>query len=526
MTHLLHSGFLSAADAAPNRPALHVDGVTFSYSRLRSFASSLAATLQQRCTEGGSALAAVFADRSLTGFAGILGALLAGRGYVPLNTAFPAAVSRRMLQHADCRAVIVDSRAEGQLDALLEGVEQSLLMILPDNEDVGGISNRWPQHTFVGARDLAPAADWTPVSAPPDAVAYLLFTSGSTGSPKGVGVSHRNVRSFVNVMSRRYSFTSDDRFSQMFDTTFDLSVFDLFVAWEHGACVYCPPRNVLLNPDHFIREHDLTVWFSVPTVGSLMKRLGALKPGRYPSLKWSLFCGEPLRTELAGAWAAAAPCSILENLYGPTELTVACTVYRWDSMRSPSESSGGYVPIGLPNTGMTARVVDDHLQEVAPGEIGELLMAGSQCTAGYWRDDESTKRAYVRLDDGGEVFYRTGDRVERPSGDAPMRYVGRLDDQIKVLGHRVELGEVESLLRQEPGVQEAVAVGWPATSAGIVGIAAFVIGSDLDVADLRARMRQRLQAYAVPQTIRIMSNFPQNASGKVDRQALLQMLNA
>ena len=107
-----------------------------------------------------------------------------------------------------------------------------------------------------------------------------------------------------------------------------------------------------------------------------------------------------------------------------------------------------------------------------------------------------------------------------------MRYVGRLDDQIKVLGHRVELGEVESLLRQEPGVQEAVAVGWPATSAGIVGIAAFVIGNDLDVTDLRARMRQRLQSYAVPQTIRIMANFPQNASGKVDRQALLQLLNA
>ena len=526
MNHLLHSGFLSVSEATPDRPALHVDGLTFSYSNLRMFASSLAATLQQHSTGSGSELTAVFAERSRTGFAGILGALLAGRGYVPLNPVFPSAVSSRMLQHADCRAVIVDSRAERQLDALLENYQQSLVVILPDNEHVGEIRERWPRHTFVGAQDLAPAESWFPSSGSPDALAYLLFTSGSTGLPKGVGVSHRNVTSFVHTMARRYSFTCDDRFSQMFDTTFDLSVFDLFVAWQHGACVYCPPRNVLLNPDQFIREHDLTVWFSVPTIGLLMKQLGVLKPGRYPSLKWSLFCGEPLRTDLAEAWAAAAPASILDNLYGPTELTVACTVYRWDPSRSPSESSGGNVPIGSPNPGMTARVVDDCLRDVAPGQIGELLMAGTQCTAGYWRDDNATQRSYLRLPDGDELFYRTGDRVERPSGDGPLRYVGRVDDQIKVLGHRVELGEVESWLRREPGVQEAVAVGWPSTSAGIAGIAAFVIGSGLDIAAIRARMRQRLQHYAVPQTIRVLPTFPQNANGKVDRQALLRLLNA
>ena len=526
MTHLLHSGFVSASDVTPDRPALYVDGMTFSYSHLRMFAGSLAATLQQRSTGRGSKLTAVFAERSRTGFAGILGALFAGGGYVPLNPVFPSAVSRRMLQSADCPAVIVDSHAAGQLDALLEGFEESLLIILPDNEDVGTIGERWPRHTFVGADDLSPATAWTPVSPSPDALAYLLFTSGSTGLPKGVGVSHRNVTAFVHSMAQRYAFTGDDRFSQMFDTTFDLSVFDLFVAWEHGACVYCPPRSVLLNPDQFIREHGLTVWFSVPTVGLLMKQLGTLKPGRYPSLKWSLFCGEPLRTDLVEAWAAAAPASVLDNLYGPTELTVACTAYRWDPARSPSESSGGFVPIGFPNPGMTVRVVDDHLQDVAPGEVGELLMAGIQCTAGYWRDDKATQRSYVRLRDGDDLFYRTGDRVERPSDDGPIHYVGRVDDQIKVLGHRVELGEVESLLRQEPGVQEAVAVGWPTTSTGVAGIAAFVIGSGIDVVAIRARMRQRLQGYAVPQTIRVLPALPQNANGKVDRQALLRSLNA
>lgn len=526
MNRLLHSGFLAASEAMPDRPALHVEGVTVPYSQLRMLASRLAATLQHHSNGSGPALTAVFGERSVTEFAGILAALLAGHGYVPLNPVFPTAVSRRMLQHADCRALIVDARAEEQLDALLQGFEQSLLIVLPDNQHVGALRERWPQHTFVGALDLESDTAWTFRAVAPDAIAYLLFTSGSTGLPKAVGVSHRNVTSFVQTMVQRYNFTSDDRFSQMFDSTFDLSVFDMFVAWEHGACVYCPPRQVLLNPDQFIREHELTVWFSVPTVGLLMKQMGSLKPGRYPSLKWSLFCGEPLRTDLAMAWASAAPASILENLYGPTELTIACTAYRWDPLRSPSESSGGYVPIGLANTGMIARVVDEHLQDVAPGEIGELFMAGTQCTAGYWRDHQATQRSFLRLRGSDEIFYRTGDRVQQPSGDGPIHYVGRVDDQIKVLGHRVELGEVESILRQEPGVEEAVAVGWPSTGAGTAGIAAFVIGRGLDVAAIRGRMRQRLQGYAVPQTIRVIPTLPQNANGKVDRQALLRLLDA
>ena len=141
----------------------------------------------------------------------------------------------------------------------------------------------------------------------------------------------------------------------MFDTTFDLSVFDMFVAWQQGAAVCCPPRAALWNPAAFIRDEQLTVWFSVPSTAMLMNRLGALKPGAFPSLRWSLFCGERLPVETATAWAAAAPHSVVENLYGPTELTVACTAYRWDPSRSPAECEAGVVPIGYPLPGMHAR---------------------------------------------------------------------------------------------------------------------------------------------------------------------------
>ena len=230
----------------------------------------------------------------------------------------------------------------------------------------------------------------------------------------------------------------------MFDTTFDLSIFDLFVAWDRGACVYCPTRATLLNPARFIREHELTVWFSVPTVGLLMQRLGALKPARIPSLRWSLFCGEPLPIELAEAWSTAAPGSTIENLYGPTELTVACTAYRYDARRPADSAKGGIVPIGSPNHGMSARIVDDTLNEVSLGEVGELLMAGPQCVPGYWRDPVETSRAFVRLPDSGEVYLSNRrSRRARSAEEGPLRLRRTQGPSNQDLGYRVELGEIE-----------------------------------------------------------------------------------
>src|SRR5262249_5826857 len=159
------------------------------------------------------------------------------------------------------------------------------------------------------------------------------------------------------------------------------------------------------NPDGFIREKELTVWFSVPSVGMLMDRFGVLRPGRYPSLRWSLFCGERLPVDLATRWASAAPQSTVENLYGPTELTVACTAYRWDPARSPAECSKGTVPIGYPLPGMEARIVSGNdLTEVPPGSVGELLVTGPQLTGGYWKDSAVTELAYVCSNVGDSIF--------------------------------------------------------------------------------------------------------------------------
>ena len=176
---------------------------------------------------------------------------------------------------------------------------------------------------------------------------------------------------------------------------------------------------------------------------------------------------------------------------------------------------------------MEARIVNDDLSEVMPGSIGELLMTGPQLTPGYWKNPAATERG-VRTGsrEADAVFYRTGDRVRRPIGEEPMTFHGRVDHQVKVRGHRVELGEVESTLLEAPGVESAVALGWPTTAAGAAGIAAFVTGSDVDVPAVRVSIQSKLQTYAVPQTIRVLPDLPHNPNGKVDRQALLKLLDA
>jgi amino acid adenylation domain-containing protein len=454
----------------------------------------------------------------------VLGSLLAGNGYLPLNRGFPPARTRTMLARSECRSIIVDSASELQLAEVLEGIDYPLLIILADRDEPGELERRWPAHRFITRKALEPAAAWQERPKARDALAYVLFTSGSTGSPKGVMVAQRNVTHFVDAMVDRYQVNCRDRFSQTFDLTFDLSAFDMFVAWEAGACVCCPSQRTMLNPGSFIQEAGLTVWFSVPSVGVLMKRLGSLGPGHYPNLRLSLFCGEPLPVEIASSWADAAPNSIVENLYGPTELTIACTVHRWDPATSPAQCEREIVSIGHPLPGMIPMVVDANGVEVAPGEEGELLMAGPQVSLGYWRDPDQTSARFVVPAGKQELYYRTGDRVRSASGDQPLTYLGRLDHQIKVQGHRVELEEVEAVLRAEAGVEVAIALGWPLTSTGAAAIEVFVAGAKADMGSLREKLKHRLPRYAVPRKIHTIEQWPLNANGKIDRRQLQKHL--
>jgi amino acid adenylation domain-containing protein len=520
----LASGFLCASRKFPSRPALEVDGQSLTYIELEAIAASLAATLTNHLPFGEPALTAVFAHRSVTAFAGVLAALFRGHGYVPLNRTFPPERTRLMLERSGCKAIIVDAGSQEQLEAILPGIKEKMVLLLPDADDVHSLAVRFPQHVFLGRSDLESSGIWSVPKVSSDAIAYVLFTSGSTGTPKGVMVSHRNVLHYVDYITRRYAISEFDRVSQNFDMTFDLSVHDMFVAWQRGACVCCPGKKEMIKPGRFIKEAQLTIWFSVPSTAVFMKRFGELKPDSYPGLRLSLFCGEALPVDLAKAWNGAAPNSIIENLYGPTELTIACTAYRLNGAQSFAECEQGLVPIGTPFDGMEAMVVGEDLTEVDPGDDGELLMSGPQLSLGYWQDGERTARAFLAPPGKTQNYYRTGDRVRRPLPGKPIVYLGRVDNQIKILGHRVELGEIEAVVRKISGVDGVVALGWPVTSSGADGVEVFLQTDLVDVKILQEKLKSALPSYMMPRSIRLLPEFPLNANGKFDRGALVNLL--
>ena len=520
----LYSGFLVSCEKYPGRPALEVDGQRFTYKQLRERACALAVTLQKHQPNPDPPLTAVLAHRSVTAFSGILGALLRGTGYVPLNPNFPVERTALMLERSGCGSIIVGEEAIRTLEAVLSRLNRSLLVVLPANKDLAKLRAKFPTHTFLSTRSLHAAAEWKPTAVDPRETAYLLFTSGSTGVPKGVPVSHSNIIYFIDVAVNRYNINENDRFSQMFELVFDLSLFDFFVAWERGACVCCPNQGDAQLPAKFVVESEITIWFSVPSLAFSMKRMRMLEPELYPNLRLTLFCGEALLADVANQWSKAAPNSIIENLYGPTEVTLACTLYRWDSRKSPKESEHGLVPIGEPFPGMTAIVVDEDLREVSPGQTGELLMTGPQVAPGYWKDPEKTAAAFVTPPEKASVHYRTGDLVRRPRPGEPLKYVGRIDHQIKIRGNRVELGEIEAVLREAAGIDIAVAVGWPITAGGADGIVAFLGSKSVDLDSVREKAKLKLPSYMMPREYRLLADVPLNANGKVDRGALTKML--
>jgi amino acid adenylation domain-containing protein len=520
----LRSGFLRHAKLNPNAPAVVVRGVTRSYGELEVTASRWANAI---ITAHGylPERVGVFAYRSEASYAGTLAALFAGATFVPLNPTFPPEKTAAMISQADLDAIIVDTTCMPQLAAVLSS-PINLCVIIPESE-----ASEIPQveARIVDKRELdrtLPLEQLPPLSL--ESTAYLLFTSGSTGVPKGVPVTHGNATYFIELMSRRYGIRPDDRFSQTFDQTFDLSVFDIFLAWRNGACVYSMASVDLLSPTKFINHHRLTVWFSVPSVPAHMCRRKTLLPDSLPTLRWSLFCGEPLVQRSAEAWQQAAPNSTLENLYGPTELTIACFAHRWDPVNSPALCRNGVVPIGRPYEGLMALVVDDELNPVEEGETGELCVGGPQTTPGYWRAPDITAERFVNLTVSKHEmrrFYRTGDLVAKlPEGD--YVFLGRTDQQIKVVGHRVELGEIEAVLRSAPGVEYAVAFGWPVSAMSAESVVAFVCGNSPNTDVLMSLAKSALPPYMVPGRIFVVTEMPLNANGKVDRRALKERLMA
>ncbi|MFD8545391.1 AMP-binding protein [Streptomyces sp. NPDC059649] len=503
--HTLYDWFAAAAAAHPDRPALETGDTALTYAQLAARADALAAGLLDRLDGTPPRRVGLLAGRTAVAYAGYLAVLRLGATVVPLGPAFPDGRNARIVRAARLDAVLSDGTAAR-----------------PTPPDVPLLTRTDPDLSRLPATSL-PALP----AARPDDLAYLLFTSGSTGVPKGVPIRHRNVCAYLTHAVPRAAAGPGARCSQTFDLTFDPSVHDMFTTWGSGATLVVPSREDLLAPVRFVGRRALTHWNSVPSVISLAQRFRALKPDSMPTLRHSMFCGEPLTLQQAAAWHRAAPHSRLENAYGPTELTVTCTAYRLppDPADWPTPANGT-VPIGALYPGLQ---LHDH--------EGELCVRGAQRFPGYL--DPAHNAGRFLAPDGSpydpatpltdDHWYRTGDRVTpldaaaAGDDDRPLVHLGRGDQQVQVHGYRVELGEVEAALRALPGVRDAAVL--PRTTPGGVELTAAYTGTPATTPDvLRTALRDRLPAYMVPATLTVLDALPLNANGKTDRAALDTLL--
>ncbi len=412
--------FQLSATLHADRPAVWVDGNFVSYGALHTMAARIARGLVDGGYSDGGARCAILGNRGLIDFAGIVGALLARCAYVPLNVRHPSQRLVEVMRDAEANALVVDCNHLDQARSVLEAVPQSVLVILPDSPSAPEWAANMTRHRFLCHGDMSRTDTHGFGPGDPNDGAYLLFTSGSTGAPKGVLVRNRNVMPYLRSVAARYAPSPEDRCTQLFDLTFDLSVHDMFLCWGAGATLFRIPDNARFAPREFVRRHALTMWFSVPSTAAMMLGLRALRPGDFPSLRLGLFCGEALPKRLAIAWAAAAPKAVIENLYGPTEATIALTGFRLPRDERAWDALPEVVPIGEPLPEQDAIPVDPFGQPASDGEEGELCLAGSQVTDGYWRRPDFTRQRFVRFDwDDRNLVTRTGDRARRTRDHGP-----------------------------------------------------------------------------------------------------------
>ena len=521
----LVEGFLRSVHRYPQRPALELEDRIFQYTDLDQKASRIQQTIL-KCEEGkgGAPFIGLFAHRSITAYAGILGILAAGRGYLPLHPKFPAGRTRTMLAASGANVVIVGEECKESLPALLQEIQSPLMILMPETPGLKDSADRFATHRFIfSGRFQPPASSLSSVDLSPDSWAYLMFTSGSTGVPKGVPITHGNAVAYVN--SSCGNFNAKDRFSQFYDLTFDASIGDLFIAWQCGACVVCIPEHSVMAPAKIIREKRLTRWESVPSAISFMQKLRLLKPALFPDLRISIFGAEALTVSAVEAWREVAPHSEIINEYGPTETTNAVLRYRWDEKSSPALCRNGYVPLGKPLPGQDICLVDENLNAVGEGELGEICISGSQVSPGYWNDPERTRQQFLSLPGfRSRIWYRTGDVALR-DGYGWFHYKGRRDEQVKIRGYRVELQEIEGVLRKNSGCEQVVSMASPAANGSYEAIAAFlpVEARDKENALLEACRRQ-LPEYMVPRKFFYLDPMPLNANGKIDRRKLADLL--
>lgn len=511
------------AARTPEATAVVMNEERLTYGQLDQLTSRLAWMLRdQGCKRGDRICFAI--PKSPTAIVAILGILKADCIYVPIDTTSPSARVKKILQACEAQWLLACGPVVPLLDELhAEDWIRHTLRVGWMGCDPITAKNFTPKFVL---SDLASTPDRAPdLQNTLDDIAYILFTSGSTGTPKGVPISHANVGHFVEWAVTYFGMTNTDRCSGHHPLHFDLSVFDMFVTFAAGAQLSpIPPELNLLAPKltDFIRRTELTQLFSVPSSLNLLAKFDAVRQGDFPALKRLLWCGEVLPTPTLIYLMKKLPTVQFTNLYGPTEATIASSYYTVPECPSDPRTP---IPIGTPCDGEDLLVLNDKLQKVAQGEIGDLYLQGVGLSPGYWRDPEKTKAVFLPNPSAttpGDRIYKTGDLARR-GPDGLVYFLGRADTQIKSRGYRIELGEIETALNALPTLQESAVVAIQSEGfEGTVICCAYVPvdGVSMTPPQLRKDLSRALPTYMLPAKWQAFDKLPKNANGKIDRPKL------
>jgi amino acid adenylation domain-containing protein len=512
MTRLLQTFVRDQAERRPTSAALVLEDERVTYGELESRSNRLARLLKDAGCRRGDRVA-LLTSKSPDAITAMHAVLKADCAYVPIDVATPPSRAARVLSSAQPTLLLVDSSAERLVVGLLDDS-------LADPTRIASLDAESGIEPVVFRRGDADAYSDGPLDSAirPEDIAHILFTSGSTGIPKGVPITHSNVSHFVEWAVRYFGIEAGDRTSSHPPLHFDLSTFDIYGSFLAGAELHLVPADLNLQPRRlaaFIRESRLNQWFSVPSTLTLMSKFDALAGVELPDLRRLLWCGEVLPTPTLIYWMQHLPEVTFTNLYGPTEATIASSYY---TVPSCPQNDTEPIPIGVACEGEELLVLDDHLQ---PAPEGDIYIAGVGLSPGYWRDETKTAEVFVahpHAREPGARMYRTGDlgRVE----DGLVYFLGRADSQIKSRGYRIELGEIEAALNALDELRESAVVGVP--TAGFEGVAICCAyapkrGSSMEPPQLRRRLTEHLPSYMLPARWLPLDEIPKNVNGKIDR---------